>query len=447
MLNQEKMWEETLTDDTATVSEARRGRPVPTEIDPHMMNDVQVLVSRLVIKARKLIKNFTTNLVENWMQIRCKFDGGKVVNRSQSGSWEHRCSGAGLQQNLGRSWGPPTWEKMTSSPPNQVFIDTAKYFAKKVEKTRKRKATETAKESRRRSKYSRSDNSVAARKAYSRHDNGIEPDDITDDVSSEYLDELKNSFYITHVTVTSEQANNTEQETREQSGSDLWIRERTKRITASRVGAILKMKKMTKRSRKVEEMLYSKFRGNQATMYGTNMEDTARQQYVAYQHQKGHVGLGTSRVGLVISVDSPWLAASPDDKVCDPNAAQSLGVAEYKNPYTARDLTLDEACDKLKTFCLERQQHNGQVTYKLKRRHDYYYQVQCQMYCCNVDWCDFVVRTNNDFHVERIPRDQVWWKQQLPKLQEFYFHALLPELACPRRGKGGIREPAATSET
>lgn len=174
------------------------------------------------------------------------------MNRSQSGSWEHQCYGAGLQQNLGRTWGPPTWEKMTNSLPNQVFIDTVESSAKKVETTRKRKATEKAKESRRRS------NSIAASKAYSRHDNDIEPDDITDDASSKYLDKLKNT-YTTHVAVTTEQANNTEQETQEQSGSDLWIRERTKRITASRVGGILKMK-TTKRSRKVQEILYSRFK-------------------------------------------------------------------------------------------------------------------------------------------------------------------------------------------
>ena len=58
------------------------------------------------------------------------------------------------------------------------------------------------------------------------------------------------------------------------------MRERMKRVTASGVGGILKMRKTTKRSKKVEEMLYSKFRGNQATMYGTNMEETTRRQTV-----------------------------------------------------------------------------------------------------------------------------------------------------------------------
>ena len=164
--NQETMLEETLAEDPATESVARRGETVPAEIDSAMMYDIQVLVSRLVSKARQLIRNFTTNLVEGWMQVRCKFDDGKVVNRSQSGSWEHRCYRAGLQQNLGRSWGPPTWEKMTGSPPNQTFIDTAETSAK-VTHTQKRKAPEKAKESQQQRKYSRSDDTIAARKAYS----------------------------------------------------------------------------------------------------------------------------------------------------------------------------------------------------------------------------------------------------------------------------------------
>lgn len=82
----------------------------------------------------------------------------------------------------------------------------------------------------------------------------------------------------------------------------------------------------------------------------------------------------------------------------------------------------------------------------LKKRHDYYYQIQCQMFCCDLEWCDFVVRTNKALHVERIFRDQTWWNQQLPKLRNFYFSALLPELAYPRYGKGGIREPGLATD-
>ncbi len=103
------------------------------------MHDVQELVSRLVSKARRLIKNTTTNLAENWMQIRCKFDGGKVVNRIQSGSFQFRCSGAGLQKNLGKTWGVSMWEKMTG---NSAFIDAANSSAKRA---KLRKSTENPK--------------------------------------------------------------------------------------------------------------------------------------------------------------------------------------------------------------------------------------------------------------------------------------------------------------
>ena len=72
-------------------------------------------------KAGQLIGNFTTNLAEYWVGVWCKFDGGKVVNRSQSGSWEFRCMGAGLRANIGPTWGPVVWRDTTGSAPNSVL--------------------------------------------------------------------------------------------------------------------------------------------------------------------------------------------------------------------------------------------------------------------------------------------------------------------------------------
>lgn len=108
--------------------------------------------------------------------MRSKFDGEKVINRSQSGSWEHRCMGAGLQQNMDREWGTHAWKAMTTSSPNKVFTNATEHSTKKLNKDRKRKATEKFKEQRRRSKYTRIDDTPAARRAYSRHDGGITPD-------------------------------------------------------------------------------------------------------------------------------------------------------------------------------------------------------------------------------------------------------------------------------
>ncbi len=73
--------------------------------------------------------------------------------------------------------------------------------------------------------------------------------------------------------------------------------------------------------------------------------------------------------------------------------------------------------------------------------HDYYFQIQCQLYCEGKEWCDYVVRTEKDISIQRITRDNKWWEEQLPRIKNFYFNALLPELACPRYRQGGIREP------
>jgi len=419
-------------DDSITECEARQGGITPTELNPRLMHDIQTALSRLVSKASQLIENVTTNVAESWMHIRCKYDGGKVINRSQSGSWEHRCMGAGLQQNLGKEWGPEMWRQMTKSSPNKVFSDTARHSAKQVESDQKRKAKEEVKAKRRSSKYSSTDDTVAARKSYSRNDEGDLPEEP--DISPDNLEQLKRGFYQTKVTV-----NYIERHTLNQADNELWMIERRKRITASNVGSISKMRQTTKRSKKVEALLYSNFRGNIATRYGLEKEESTRQQYKTYMTQNGHPNLKIEECGLFVSLENPWLAASPDGLVHDPDTAHPLGLVEIKNPYSVRQLSIAEAL-KTPSFCLELKKDED--TYKLKRKHDFYYQIQCQLYCTDRKWCDFVLRTDVDMHVQRIEeRDTLWWNSNIPKLQKFYFSSLLPELTSPRFRRGGIRDP------
>ena len=346
-----------------------------TAPDPHLMHDIQTIVSRLVAKADKLIQNSTTNIAENWMQIRCKFDGGKYVNRSQSGSFQHRSSGAGLQQNLGKTWGVTMYEKMTGCPANPVFINAAESSAKRVASDRKRKSSASFKERRRQSKYSKKDDSTAARRAYSRHDGGIGPDEVVDDITPEALEEEKGKFYREDVEVTDEEARRIEEKTRAQASSDLWKKERVKRVTASHVGGISKMRKTTKRSGKVRELLYTVFTGSKATRFGTLNEEVARKEYVTKQRENGHAGLQTTACGLVIHPDTPWLAASPDGRVEDPSVAEPLGLIEIKNPYSVRFSTIKEACSS-KTFCLQRKEEAGREMFTLKHKHTKY-SVRC----------------------------------------------------------------------
>ena len=436
MDTQEQLWRDSVSDSPAIEEDARRGGVTSRSVNPVMMSEIQKLVSRLACKASQLITNETTNMAESWMHVRCKYDGGKVINRSQSGSWEHRCMGAGLQHNFGKEWGPASWSTMTDSPCNSIFSMTAKESAQRKEKDKVRKSRESVKEKRRKNKYKKNDNSLAACRAY-RHDNQMEPDDVTDDVSPDILKEMKENYFKAQVAVTKQEAVAIEEATRGQAGSDVWKKERMKRITASKVGSIAKMKKTTKRSNRVKEMLYHTFHGNEATRYGILMEDVARMDYITYQREKKSSTMSVTNCGLFVSIDNPWLAASPDGLVQDPTEP-NVGLLELKNPHSKRNMTLSEACNS--SFCLKKEEKDT-ITYTLKIQHDYYFQVQCQLYCSEKEWCDFVVRTERDMHVQRIYRDRMWWNKQLPKFKIFYDSALLPELACPRSGKGPIREP------
>ena len=75
--------------------------------------------------------------------------------------------------------------------------------------------------------------------------------------------------------VSSQDALSIDCNTRQQSENEDWMKERVKRITAQ-VGGIIKMRKTTKRSKKMESLLYSTFRCNEATRYGQEMEEQTR---------------------------------------------------------------------------------------------------------------------------------------------------------------------------
>ena len=245
-------------------------------------------------------------------------------------------------------------------------------------------------------------------------------------------------FYETKVVVIPETVNCVERHILDQADNELWMVERRKRITASKVGSISKMRQTTMRSKKVEVIVYSNFGGNVATRYGLDKEETTRHQYKTYMTQNGHLNLSIEVCGIFVSLENPWLAASPDGLVYDRDAAHPYGLLEIKNPYSIHHLSLAEAV-KTSSFCLEKKKDEN--NYKLKRKHDFYYQVQCQLYCADRKWCDFVLRTDVAMHVERIERDTLWWNSNIPKLKTFYLSSLLPELASPRYHHGGIREP------
>ena len=280
------------------------------------------------------------------------------------------------------------------------------------------------------------------RSDYSRHDGGQNADDVNSDLPPQYLKELMAKFYDTQVKADNHKVEEIQVLTRNQ-GSDensahVWLAERRKRITASTVGRIAKRRPSTKVANAVKQHLYTTFRGCTATRWGHLQEPRARSKYIQQRIQESP-NLHVHSSGLVVSTKHSWLAASPDGLVNDPLEDGAEGVVEYKNPYNARNMTISEAVQNLKGFCLS-QDESGHLS--LNESHEYYYQVQATMFCTKRKWCDFVVNTTKDLHVERIKFNEQFWKKVMPKLRTFYYDAILPELACPRFHHRGIREPS-----
>ena len=378
------------------------------------------------------------------MHIRAKFDGGKVINRSQSGSWEARCSGAGLRANEGLEWGPKTWERVTGEAANPVFAATSAGKARQVEADRKRKATDEAKSSRHASKYAKTnDDSLRARSDYSRHDDGPGVQEVDSVLPQAYFQGQIIDYYSANVNVTDSRIVEVERSTRGQGtatevAGNLWLAERRKRITSSVTGNIAKRRSTTKVAPLVKTLLYSTFWGNAATQHGHEQEPATREAYLSAKRECSP-GISTQPSGLVIHPTHHWLAASPDDLVTDPASSDPLGVVEYKNPYKFRETTLVDAATQDKTFCLT--WNDGSLS--LKRTHAYYYQVQAVMLCTQRKWCDFVVHTFTGLHIERLQWDPSFWSAAMPRLREFYFTAILPELVDPHLHKVDIREPSS----
>ena len=91
-------------------------------------------------------------------------------------------------------------------------------------------------------------------------------------------------------------------------------------------------------------------------------------------------------------------------------------------------MSVIEACSKIKPFYCEIE--NGDI--KLKRNHQYYYQVQGAMGIVGVEWCDFIIWTTKGMTIERIQFDKLFWTSCLIYLRSVYLEYVLPEIISPR---------------
>jgi hypothetical protein len=431
--DQHSFWEQGTSE--AAMEESRQGtHQAPDPTNSELIRAVSILLNRLAEKANRLIGNHTTNLAECWMAIRTKFDGGKMYNRCHRGSWQARCYGGALRQNLGPHWSPTVWSKVTNTEPTEAFERLYTSRAKQLGHCKKSKARPDVK-ARARKRRSALNSSARSKKAKAEY--GKEAVDVVPDLSPEALKVACDLFREKEVSCSSGKIAEVEKLTRQQSSCALWKAERRSRLTASVFRDVVVRKTSTPVTPLVQRLLYATFTGNRYTRLGLANESVATQEYIMYKAEKG-VNVQVYSVGLIIHPVMQHLAASPDGKVCE--AGGPTGLLELKTVLQTNRLSFQDAAKK-PTFCLKL----IGAKLQLRTNHQFFYQCQGQMNIANLPWVDLVVRRTQPYqlHVERIVRDTNFWSNiMVPKLSAFYTKALLPELASPRHDKSpGIREP------
>ena len=250
----------------------------------------------------------------------------------------------------------------------------------------------------------------------------------TQNLDLNYPDLLRKCLAV-KLEITEENIALVEKDTRSQAKCSSFYRHRAGRIGASMSGAASKCNLAKPPQSTIRTICYPHlFKVNtKAINHGCKYEDIAIKAYAEMMSTK-HVNFKVEKCGLFINSQHPFLHASPDFlSSCD---CCGLGCGEVKCPISIQDCDFDKYALK-KSSCLEKVDGN----FKLIRSHNYYYQVQQQLFTLkDRKHCDFVVcaidNVNNRAVIvtERILPDKQHHHTVLPKLDTFWRLCILPEI-------------------
>lgn len=215
-------------------------------------------------------------------------------------------------------------------------------------------------------------------------------------------------------------------ETTGQFANEKYLVHKKNRLTASNFGAVIKRRPWTPCHSLVKTCLGQSSFFSEAAEYGIAKESVA----INLFQKQYNVEVRPS--GLWVDDQYGFLGASPDGLIGDD------AVVEVKCLYScskSKARNIEEVLSTKKNTCLTIT--NGQVT--LKRRHNYYYQIQGQLNITKRKTCYFIVYINDtiELFVEQIEKDEKLWSDiMLPALVKFYSDCICPEIVLDRIGKG-----------
>ena len=148
--------------------------------------------------------------------------------------------------------------------------------------------------------------------------------------------------------------------------------------------------------------------------------------YIKEMQQEG-ITVEVKEVGLLLSKKKPFLGASLDRVITNLDTNEKWGM-EIKSPFSKAGVTVEDACET-KRFFLEKLSDG---TIRLKITHDYYIQVQQQLYVAyNLDLKGIVFIA---YFGEELPlfkeniifESNRWQNEVLPKLEFFLQKGFFP---------------------
>lgn len=248
---------------------------------------------------------------------------------------------------------------------------------------------------------------------------------------SKSLQELRVLGMNVRLTLTIHDVEWVEQFTRDQYKSQLWNWVRIGRVTAS----ILKTVVHT--SNEVPPPKLSTLRGichpdvvrfeTPATLYGRRNEPLARQ-YLSNVWKNDHQNGRIVECGIFLSADHPYMAASPD-------AIGSCGCCgrfsvEIKCPFRIspksdldKQLSLTDYSNKPDS-CVR---FNGEE-FEIVPTHQYYYQVQAQIFLTHSDFGLLVIWSKSESLVLKVPKNFQLWDTCVDRSNLYFRKIILPEL-------------------
>ena len=192
--------------------------------------------------------------------------------------------------------------------------------------------------------------------------------------------EEEKKFFLEKVVCSRTNAEKVLAATQGQSKSREWFLQRKYRISASKAHKISRAKPENRMKYFVGSL------GDHPNLrYGREMEAEAKEKYQEITSRTVY------EAGLVIKSCQPWLCASPDGFVKDEN--DNMITLEVKCPVSCSG----------KPISVPYLDDSG-----LKKSHEYYSQIQIQMYCANVGKCHFFVYSSVDCVLIEISRDDVF---------------------------------------